>query len=244
MAMSCRRFYLRRKFMPYLEGELTPHKAKRLEKHLLDCEWCRAKFVRLRAGHHLAQQLHYLRPDGAHRPPEFETMMADFGETATGRRKWTRVWESWLDALTTPRAAQVLTVLVLVQLALLVVSNRRVLFGERMSVTAKPSALDFSDFHHLSIPELKSNTKPRIATEGYVRDVYADKEEGTLHFKLVENPQGSEPFVVCEIINSIEMTVPRKGSRVRVYGVARFDGQTDRMWYEVNPVLNIAVLKR
>ena len=170
-------------------------------------------------------------------------MMADFGKMATGRRKWVRVWESWLDALTTPRMAQVLMVLVLVQLALLVVSNRRVLFGERNNITAKSSGMDFSDYHHLSIPELKSNTKPHVTTEGYVRDVYADEEEGTLHFKLVEIPQGSEPFVVCEILKPIEMTVPREGSRVRVYGVSRYDGQTNRKWYEVNPVLNIAILK-
>jgi hypothetical protein len=31
---------------------------------------------------------------------------------------------------------------------------------------------------------------------------------------------------------------------VRIYGVARYDGQPGRMWYEVNPVLNIALLKR
>ncbi|MCX6559342.1 MAG: hypothetical protein NTZ26_02390 [Candidatus Aminicenantes bacterium] len=31
---------------------------------------------------------------------------------------------------------------------------------------------------------------------------------------------------------------------VRVYGVARYDAQAGRQWHEVNPVLDIAVLKR
>jgi len=241
--MSCWRKYLRRKFVPYLEGELSPQEAKRLEKHLVGCEKCRALIVRLRAGHQWAQHLHPLKADDIHRLPELETMMMDIGQAATGRTKLARVWEICLDVLATPRAVQVLTVLVLVQLALLVVSNRRIFFGERDGVTAKPSALSFSAYHHLSISELKLNTKPHVATEGYVRDVYADEEEGTLHFKLVEGPYGSEPFIVCEIINPLEMTAPREGSRVRVYGVSRYDAQINRKWHEVNPVLNIAVLK-
>jgi hypothetical protein len=241
--MSCWRFYLRRKFVPYLEGSLPPREAKRLEKHILDCDRCRAMFARLRTGHQLAQQLRHFNPEGAHGTPEFEAMMADMGEIVTGRHRWARVWENWLYALTTPRVVQGLTALVLVLSALLVVSNRRVLFGERESVAVKRSAMDFSNFHPLSIPEIRLNTQPHISTEGYVRDLHVDKEEGTVHFKLVEIPQGSGPFVVCEIISSIGMSLPREGSRVRVYGVARYDAQPGREWHEVNPVLNIAVLK-
>jgi len=241
--MSCWRFYLRRKFVPYLEGSLPPGEAKRLEKHMLDCDRCRAMFARLRTGHQLAQQLRQFNPEGAQGAPEFEAMMADMGEIVTGRHRWARLWENWLYALTTPRVVQGLTALVLVLSALLVVSNRRVLFGERESVTVKRSALDFSNFHPLSIPEIRLNTQPHISTEGYVRDLHVDKEEGTVHFKLVEIPQGAGPFVVCEIISSIGMSLPREGSRVRVYGVARYDAQPGREWHEVNPVLNIAVLK-
>ncbi len=170
-------------------------------------------------------------------------MMADMGEIVTGRHRWARLWENWLYALTTPRVVQGLTALVLVLSALLVVSNRRVLFGERESVTVKRSAMDFSNFRPLSIPEIRLNTQPHISTEGYVRDLHVDKEEGTVHFKLVEIPQGSGPFVVCEIISPIGISLPREGSRVRVYGVARYDAQPGREWHEVNPVLNIAVLK-
>jgi len=244
--MSCWRFDLRRKFVSYLEGDLPPREAKRLEKHMLDCEFCRAMFVRLRAGHRLAQQLRHLGPDGDHRLPEFEAMTSGASAPwrAAGRRRWARLGENWLCALTIPRVVQVLTALVLVQMALLVVSNRRVLFSERNSVMVKARALELRDFHPLSITELQSNTRPHIATEGYVRDVRVDEEEGTLHFKLVEILQGSGPFVVCEIMSPTGMTLPREGSRVRVYGVARYDAQPGRRWHEVNPVLNMDVLKR
>jgi hypothetical protein len=242
--MSCFRFGLRKKFVPYLEGELPPREAKRVEKHLLDCGRCRAIFGRLRAGHRSAQQLRHLSPDGAHPAPEFETMMADVGEIVPVRHKWVRAWEDWFYALTTPRLVQVLMVLVLALTAVLVVSNRRYLFGDRNSGLDKSTALKFSEFHPLSIPELQSNTRPHIAIEGYVRDVHIDQEEGTLHFTLAEIPQGLGPFVICEIMSPIGMPIPRDGNRVRVYGVARYDAQPGREWYEVNPVLNIAVLKR
>lgn len=241
--MRCWRFKLRRKFMPYLEGSLRPDETKRLERHLADCESCRAMFMGLRAGHKVAQQLPHLSLEAAQRSPEFEAMMDDMGEKAMARQTWVRAWENWLYALATPRVVQGLMALVLALLALLVVSNRRALFGEPNGVTVKSSALDFSGFHPLSIPDLPTNTRPHIATEGYVRDVRIDKEEGTLHFKLAEMPQGAGPFVVCEILSPISMSLPREGSRVRVYGVARYDAQPGREWHEVNPVLNIAVLK-
>jgi len=242
--MSCWRFDLRRKFVPYLEGELPPGEAKRLEKHILDCERCRTIFIRVRAGHRSAQLLCHLSKDDAHRAPEYKTVMSDIEEAVSRRQRWIRAWENWLYMLTTPRVVQVLTVLVLVQLALLIFLNRRVLFGERQTVTALPNALDFSAFYPLSIPEHQWNIRPYITTEGYVRDVYVDKEEGTLHFKLMEFPRGTGPFVVCEILRPLSMPPPSEGSRVRVYGVARYDAQPGRMWHEVNPVLNIAVLKR
>jgi Putative zinc-finger len=243
-AMRCWRFKLRRTIVPYLEGSLLPGEAKRLEKHLGDCESCRAMFGKLQAGHKLAQRLPDLVLEGAQRIPEFETIMADMGAIVTTRHRWYRAWENRLYALTTPRLVQGLTLLVFVLLALLVVSNRRILFGERKNIASQSSALDFSGFHPLRIPEIQSNTQPYIAMEGYVRDVRVDQEEKTLHFKLVEVPQGSGPFIVCEILSPIPITLPHEGSRVRVYGVARYDAQPGREWHEVNPVLNIAVLKQ
>lgn len=238
--MTCWRFRLRRKFVPYIEGDLQPKDVKKVEEHLLDCEWCRAVLVRLRAGHQMAQELRHFTSDAEH--PEFEAVLADAGGTRVGCRARGAVWEAWLDGLATPRVVEVLTLVVIVQLALLVFSNRSVLFGARYRIAVKPAALNLSEFRQLDIRELRSNTQPHVATDGYVREVHTDEEEGTVHFKLVEDAQGSGPFVICEIMSE-QAEVPREGSHVRVYGVARYDAQTNRKWYEVNPVLNIALLK-
>jgi len=135
-------------------------------------------------------------------------------------------------------------VLVLIQATFLLISNRGFVFGGRGGAAISLSATDLKEFRQLSIPELKSNTQPHIATDGYVQDVHTDEEEGTIAFKLVDSKHASGSFVVCEIMNPIHMPAPAEGSHVRVYGVARYDAQTDRKWYEVNPVLNISVLKR
>jgi hypothetical protein len=241
--MRCWRFDLRRKFVPYLEGALRPRETEGVERHLRACAKCRAVFVRLRAGDQSARELRRFGREEAHRPPEFETMKAEVREVVAKRDRWARAWEDRFYELTTPRTVQILAGLVLVLGLLLVVSNRRVLFGGRNGKAAKPFALDVSDFHPLRIPEIQSNTRARITTEGYVRDVRLDEEEGTLQFKLAEIPQGAGPFVVCEIMSPIGIARPREGSLVRVYGVARYDGQPGREWHEVNPVLDIAVLK-
>jgi len=242
--MSCWRFDLRRKFVPYLEGAIPPRATKRLERHLAGCEECRTVFVKVRDGHQSAQQLRRLSREDAHRPPECEAIRADIGARITSRRKWAQAWENRLVMLTTPRTVKALAGLVLVLAVLLVVSNRNVLIGERNGPAPKSGALDVRDFHPLRIPEIRTNTRARIATEGYVRDVRVDKEEGTLHFKLSEIPHGPGPFIVCEIMNPFAMIRPQEGSRVRVYGVARYDAQPGREWHEVNPVFDIYVLKR
>jgi hypothetical protein len=75
--------------------------------------------------------------------------------------------------------------------------------------------------------------------EGYVSEVRINDEDGDLSFKLVEDLKSPGPFIVCEIIDPIKLTPPKVGSRVRVYGVSRYDGQDNHNWYEVHPVLNI-----
>ncbi|MGO9274507.1 MAG: zf-HC2 domain-containing protein [Terriglobia bacterium] len=233
--MSCWHFGLRKKLLPYVEGGLEPWDVERVERHLLDCEWCRGLFVRLRSGHRWAQQLPSL-------VPEFATMNLVV-EGGSSYRSGGRVWLDWFDRLTTTRGVAVLATVVVLQLGLLVASNRRLLFGQRGGASAVVGALDLSEFHQLGIRDLKLNTEPHIATQGYVRNVHADEEEGTVAFRLFEDRSGSGPFVVCEIMSPISMPAPREGSYVRVYGVARYDAQTQRNWYEVNPVLNIAPLK-
>ena len=242
--MTCPRFLLRRKFVPYLEGTLPAREAKRLEKHLRECERCRTLFERSRAGHRLAQELQQLNPEDSRRAPEYRAMKTDVGTQAAGFRKWVRAWENGLYALMTTRGIQILVALVVALAVFLVVSNWKNIFRARDDLQVDSTALALSDFRPVRISELKSNTQPHVVIEGYVRDVNVDKQEGTLHFRLTESPEEAGPFAVCEILSSGGMTLPREGSRVRVYGVARYDAQPGRMWYEVNPVLNIALLKR
>jgi len=240
--MICWRFDLRKKMLPYLEGRLPEPETERLEAHLLDCARCRALLVRLRRGHRMAQRLASL-PLAAGEPPQFESGMAWFEASTAPGGTGLAAWRDRLDRLATARVVTVLSAVVLLQLGLLVVSNRGVLLGEHARTSGSAGSIDFGEFRQLTIPELESNTQPHVATDGYVEDVHADQEEGTVAFKLVQKPQSGAPFVVCEIMSPIRMAPPREGSRVRVYGVERYDAQADRKWYEVNPVLKIVPVK-
>jgi len=242
--MACRRFFLRRRFVPYLEGGLPARKADRLERHVRECASCRALLHRLRAGHLLAARLQRDGPEGPDRAPDFEALLADVEEAPTRSRRFAGVWEGWLDLVTTRGAVQALAAIVVVLLVLLAVSNRSASPGRQTLAGLKPGALDIRDFHPLRIGELPTNTRPYVATEGFVRDVHVDTEEKTMHFKLAESADTASPYILCEIMRRADIPAPAEGSRVRVYGVARFDAQAGRGWHEVNPVLDIAVLKR
>ena len=235
--MFCRHFLLRRKYVPYLQGRLDFASVRGVEQHLVDCEPCRHLFVRLRTGHQMAHGLQRIVPV-ANGDSEFASLMA---KVASPRRQWVSGWQDQLEQLATPRAVTALTAVVIVQLALLVVSNRGVLLGERSRVAINSGTLDLGEFRQISIEDLKSNTQPHVATDGYVYDVHRDTEEGTVAFKLAGSRNTPKQFVVCEIMT--RMAAPRDGDHIRVYGVARYDAQTDRKWYEVNPVLEIASLK-
>jgi hypothetical protein len=241
--MSCWRFDLRGKLLPYVEGLLDTRHVMRLERHLLDCEQCREVLVRLRAGHSLAQRLSRVASSHGGSPPFAEPTQAQSAAASMRVPAFVRAW-GWFDRLATPRVVTALIALVVLQATVLVVSNRGVVFGQRTGVSVHGGALNLNEFRKLTITELRSNTQPHVATEGYVEDVHADEEEGTVAFRLVESPGASEPFVVCEIVSPIQMAAPRQGSHVRVYGVARYDAQADRKWYEVNPVFDIAVLNQ
>jgi hypothetical protein len=242
--MKGRCLFLRRIFVPYLEGGISPREAERLEKHLADCRECGELFTRLRAGHQAGRQFGRAGPETGQRPPEFKELWADIDATLNRRGMPVRTGKNILHALTTPLAVRAVIALVLALSVLLVLSNRKTLWRADDRAVISSNAREFRDFTPLSITDFSSNTKSSIVTEGFVRDVYFDEQEKTLHIKLVEIQQKSEPFVICEIRNPGGMAIPREGSRVRVYGTARFDSQPGRGWNEVNPVMNIDVLKR
>jgi hypothetical protein len=242
--MNCRCLFLRRRFVLYLEGGISPRQAERLEKHLADCRDCGELFTRLRAGHQAGRQFGRVGPEIGQRPPEFEELRADIGATLNRRGMPVRTKGNILHALTTPLAVRALTALVLALSVLLVVSNRKTLWRADDGAAILSNARELRDFTPLRITEFASNTKSPVVTEGFVRDVYFDKQEKTLHIKLVDVQQKAEPFVICEILSPGGIAIPREGSRVRVYGMARYDSQPGRGWHEVNPVMSIDVLKR
>lgn len=240
----------RRRFLPYLSGSLSPEAIRDLENHLSGCEPCRAAFARLKEGHRLAERLSGIErkfplaseEDAA--APVFSAALAEAGRGSALRRKWNGIRTASSLAFAAPRTVGILAAVVILQAAVLVVFNRDALFASRKSPAAAISGIDIERFQILDIAEVPGNAHPHIATEGYVRNVWMDEEEKTLHFKLASSPDGESPYVICEILSPDRISAPRAGSRVRVYGLARYDAQVGRRWHEVNPVLNISVLNR
>jgi hypothetical protein len=119
-----------------------------------------------------------------------------------------------------------------------------VLTGREAGAGGPAAAPPAAGFARTAIREFPQSSRSRVVTEGFVREVYYDEEERTLHIRLAEAPSGPGPFVICEVRDARGLIIPEAGSRVRVYGRARFDAQPGRGWHEVNPVMEIAVLNR
>ena len=217
MSLSC--VLLRRRILPHLQGELGPHAAAGLDRHLARCGRCAARLSRLRAGHEAGRSFGRLGPAAAARLPSFE-------ETRTA---W-QARRSPFVVLTAGLAA------VAGLVAIVVVTGRNTALREGQASTGS--------FTQMSIRDFGSRDRSRVVTEGYVQNVYYDEQEQSLHIKLAESPLGQGPFVICEVRDARDLTIPVAGSRIRVYGTARYDGQPGRGWNEVNPVLEIAVLNR
>jgi hypothetical protein len=249
--MRCWRFDLQRSFSLYLNNELAPDRIKRIEDHLLDCGTCRDQLIHLRTGHRLAAQMPRLMPA---RDPWDAIEAAIDREAVSGSRERqtaTRTFlngslvATWRKRLLSPAfalgvVAIVMTVLLLVQSRS---AHRYASSEQEIGGLASFEAIDRGEFHAVSISNIESNTKPHVVAEGYVSEVRVNDEDGDLSFKLVDNLQAGGPFIICEIIDPIKLTPPAVGSRVRVYGVSRYDGQDNHNWYEVHPVLNIEVMR-
>jgi hypothetical protein len=232
--MKCWRFDLRRNFALYLNGELDQSKVKHLEDHLLDCGICRIRLARLRNGHRLAQELPRFTPD---RDP-WNAIEAAIGDEAPRYMPVSRPAARWRRLVANPGFALAGIGVVALVAALLIATDRRTT-GEENAGTLVAEALDIREFHTVNISDIERNNKPHVMAEGYVSEIRFNDEDGDLSFKLVEDLKSPGPFIVCEIIDPIKLTPPKVGSRVRVYGVSRYDGQDNHNWYEVHPVLNI-----
>ncbi|HET9529276.1 MAG TPA: zf-HC2 domain-containing protein [Blastocatellia bacterium] len=232
--MKCWRFDLRRKFSRYVSGELKASEVARLEDHLMGCGHCRAQLARIRDGHRLAQQM----PRAAlQRDPWKEIEAAINAERLTSpmdRIAW------WRLRPVRYMLASALAVIAILMVTLIIMLNRLSYYPAESVDTA--GSLDLGEFHAVRISDIEKNTRPHIVAEGYVSEVRIEKD-GDLTFRLVEELHQPGPFIVCEIINPIRIDPPPVGSRVRVYGVSRYDGQHDRQWHEVHPVLNIEMVR-
>lgn len=237
--MRCWRIDLQRSFLLYITGELEPEKIKRLENHLLDCGPCRTSLARLRSGHRFAGQMPRFKPQRD--PWDAIESAIELHEASPSVTPPARV--RWREYLRKPAFAASFVAVLVVSLILAGAILARIFSSEQgMRGLMEFEALDTREFHNVSIADIELNTKPHIVAEGYVSQVGVNDEDGDYSFKLVENLHEAGPFIVCEIIDPIRFDPPQVGSRVRVYGVSRYDGQDNHNWYEVHPVLNIEVV--
>jgi anti-sigma factor RsiW len=226
-------------FSRYLNGELDPAAVKRIEDHLLDCGSCRTRVAHLRNGHRFAQELPRFTPRGDSWTA-IETAIA-VSQPAGGAQ---RTVPRWREFVLKPGFALAVIGIVALVAALLIAASKRTSQEEESAGSMMAEALDLSEFHSVNISDIKQNQKPHVVAEGYVSEVSVNDEDGDLSFKLVDDLGRPAPFIICEIIDPIRLNPPAVGSRVRVYGVSRYDGQADHNWYEVHPVLNIELVHR
>ena len=238
--MKLRCLYSRRRLAVYADGELPRRSADRVENHLVGCGKCRAMLLRLRAGQRFAGQVPRRSPASDQWGAIHALIEAEAPDPAAPAR--VRV-PAWRRAAWTSLASVVLALVSLSLLILTAIVNRQSHIDSR-AVSAVTGALDLGDFHAVSISDIARSTEPHVVAEGYVSDVRIDNEDGDLVFKLVDDVKRPQPFIICEIISPIKVAPPPIGSRVRVYGVSRYDGQQDHQWYEVHPVLDIEVVRR
>ncbi|MFL6215383.1 MAG: zf-HC2 domain-containing protein [Blastocatellia bacterium] len=239
--MKCWRTIKRRELTRYVTDGLTPERVQRVEDHLLDCGDCRDAVARLRGGQHFAAHLPRVTP---------QRDVWDAIEAAIDKQEASAIQSApvsrrtprWRALLPAPRYA-LLTAAVVILSAVTFFALRHHAASEQEPAGLKTlEAVDWDEFHPVSISNIERNTKPHVVAEGYVSEVRVNDEDGDLSFKLVDRLGEQERFIVCEIIDPIRLKPPAVGSRVRVYGVSRYDGEHDHNWYEVHPVLNIEVV--
>lgn len=239
--MKCWRIIKRRELTRYVTDGLTPERVRRMEDHLLDCGDCRDAVARLRGGQRFAAHLPRVTP-----PRDIWGVIeaAIDKEETSGAPLAPHRTPRWGAVLLRPRVALMAAVAIGVLSAVAFVTLRHHSSFEVAPAELKTlEAVDWDEFHPVSIDDIERNTKPHVVAEGYVSELRVNDEDGDLSFKLVDHLGEQERFIVCEIIDPIRLKPPTVGSRVRVYGVSRYDGEHDHNWYEVHPVLNIEVVR-
>lgn len=91
-------------------------------------------------------------------------------------------------------------------------------------------------YHPVSLERLATGAPTHVVVEGLV--VYRRRmKDGDWHVTLEDRGHKA----VVEIIPAIPLEVPRKGARVRVWGISRVDHH--HKWGEVHPAERIEVLR-
>jgi anti-sigma factor RsiW len=226
-----------RRLIRYLDGELAPQMVPKVEGHLLICGRCRSKLLDLRRGRKLALMLPMTIP----REESWRSIEAAMDSVrqsgSTTNRPWSRGLRRALSRPVLSSAVMLALGAALMAAVLLVVRGG----SERVDHSAPPGGLRFNakSFHAVAIDDIQRSDDPHVFAEGYVANVSVDSEDGDLTFRLVDRLDRPGPFVICEIMDSTTLSPPAVGTRVRVYGVSRYDAKADHQWYEVHPVLDI-----
>jgi anti-sigma factor RsiW len=221
--MKCCRFDLHRKYVAYIEGLLPAFSARKVEDHIRDCPNCDQLLERLRGAVEFVSKLPAIDP------PE------NLWPAIQKRLRFGR-----------PNSSSSLWVKAAVALAFGMICGILGSFtfhwfsDHRFSL----SAIGAEEFTRVPIDLVSSTTEPHIVTEGYVSEVRVESDEGDKVFKLVENLHNPNPFVICEVIDPLNLPMPSVGSFVRVYGVSRYDNKSNHEWHELHPVLDIEILKK
>jgi Putative zinc-finger len=218
--MFCPRIDLHRRFPQYLDGAAPPRSVERIERHLLDCSQCRARLVRLRE----AKQLLGALP--AAEAPPFGRLMA-----RTPARHPRRPWI--MPRILTHFAADALVAAALFAAFTLLYTH---------SASARNRSFDAASFRRVSVAEVAGTADPHVIVSGVVTELSGDFREGSRRFRL-SDPNDARSFVICEILDGDPMSPPKPGTRIRVWGVSRYDSDPSHRWFEIHPVLKMEVVR-
>jgi len=218
--MTCLRIDLHRLLPLYLDGAASPSISHRIEKHLLDCSGCRARLVRMRGAKKLLGELPAIAA------PPFERLTARMPTRAA------RV------SFAVPSFVRHFAADALVATALFL--GFTLLYTHTASARNRP--FDSSSFRAVAIRAVADTHDPHVIVQGVVATMPGDDDdEGSHRFRL-SDPNDPKAFVVCEILDGDTPRVPKAGSRVRVWGVSRYDASPEHQWSEIHPVLRVEVL--
>lgn len=221
--MSCLRYDLWQRMTAYAHGELPAELVSRMEDHLADCEACRLRLEKI-------QRLDRIV---THLPAEH-----------AAESSWSAIEASILrvhKVPARPREPRYFLRFAGGMAALLALLLTVILWNDGFLSFIDRGAEEFSSgqYREVSLRDIPNTAEPHVFTEGYVSEVRMDQEEGDTMFRLVDDLRRPNHFVICEIIPPMDMKVPEIGSKIRVYGVSRYDNKAEHQWFELHPVMNI-----